>query len=615
MTSSISHVRGRAFIATALAAVLALSLAPAHGAGDERTGGSDVNRSGGSAGVGGGANQGVMTGDVPWCVPLTNKGGFWHPRPYRDNDYFLAPFPGCAGHDWTVALKNCFTGYMVWRFYGTLRPGDAARVVTRSRVEVPRWCGEGYEQTADFFFPNTTDVTGELATTVDGARADFGFHVWGSEYNNRTVVQTSEGVVTSGPATILQGDCTQPLIDLPNWFRTSVERNGSGARRSLFERYNATRRATGSAETARLDINAVTVPRRAEDVRFGSTGDCSSIYDYQGYLVDPAADAQTRRDNTVVVGTCAIPLERVGRVYTGRNNYAFFNDTVLDGKLGERYSMAKFPYGLAEDGVTAQYKKAVKESAFGAGLPLSPRPWPRDGAVARYGSGAWDREEILDPALMAKFVRCDYQSLAPQADLIGCEYTTGGCVNFVADTRDRGSSSEVYVEVKATLPRFYTASGELKVFRIPTTGRVLCSGRPCGSEPLDPRIISWDYSAKLVGEGGYRVCASKRQRGCDFTTEQAGRNGLATGTFFSPTSKGERVRLLVESTVTFARRVEREREVCETLTFTDPITGETQGDGVCYTEIVVEELAPETVSAHKIIPGDTSRTVTGSIGS
>ncbi len=618
LPSQRTRTRTATLLVTALAVTLIITPGQAQAAGSERTGGSDVNRSGGSAGVGGGANQGVMVGDVPWCVPETNKGGFWNPRPVRDDNYFLAPFPGCAGHEWTVALKNCFTGYMVWRFYGTLRGGDAARVVTRSRVEVPRWCGEGYEQNADFFFPNATDATGQVASTVDGSPADFAFHIWGSEYNNRTVVQTSEEVVTSGPATRLRGDCTQPLTDLPNWFRTSVETNASAARQTLWQRYTNTRRATGSPQTARLDINAVAVPRRAEDIRFGATDDCSSIYDYQGYLADTGASTRQRRDNTVVVGTCVIPVERVGRVYSGRNNYAFFNDTVLDGKLGERYSMSRFPYGLAEDGVTAQYKEMVKETAFGTGLPLSPRAWPKEERVARYGSGAWNREEVLDPDLLAKFVRCDYQALAPQSDLLGCEYSKSGCVGkeVTTDPRDRGSKSDVYVEVTSTLPRFFTASGDMKIFKIPTSGRVMCSGRVCGSEALDPRIIDWAYSTRLVGEGGYRVCSSKRQRGCDFTTEGAGKNGVITAAFYSPSSRGERVNLVVaEAYVTIARRVERALETCETITFTDPATGEVDSDMVCYTQIVIEELPPETIRASRLVPSDTSRAVTGSIGS
>lgn len=602
-------------MAALLATLLVLHDTVALGAGSEQTGGSGVNRSGGGSGVGGGANQNAMVGDIPWCVSETNKGGFWNPRPYRDNDYFLAPFPGCAGHDWTVALKNCFTGYMVWRFYGTLRTGDAARVVTRSRVEVPRWCGEGYEQNAEFFFPNATDAQGTPATYVDGNRADFAFNVWGSEDNNRTVVQTSEGIPTTGEVTRLRGDCTQPLTDLPNWFSTSIRSTPEAARKKLFERYQATRRATGSAQTARLDINAMDLPRSAADIRFGSTGDCSSIFDYQGFLADRDSSAETRQDNTVVVGTCAVPLERPGRVYSGRNNYAFFNDTVLDGKLGERYSMARFAYGLPDDFVITQYKTAVKASAFGEDLPLSPRPWPSVDRIGRLGSGAWNRQETSNPELLAKLVRCDYQSLAPQTDLLGCEYTAKGCVGYTIDPRTEGSTTTIQLEVAATLPRFFTASGELRRFRIPTSGRVLCGSRLCGTDRLDPRIISWVYEARLVGEGGYRPCSRSRQSGCDWLSGVAGTDGTITATFFSPTSKGERVRLVAEGSVTLARRVQRMQENCETITITDEISGEEESDRVCYTEVVIEELPPETVTTTVTRPLDTARTVTGSIGS
>jgi hypothetical protein len=613
----------RAILALILTAVMLITAAPAMGAGNEQTGGSGVNRSGGGSSVGGGANQDVMVGDVPWCVSSTNQGGFWAPRPTRNNNYFLAPFPGCEGHDWTVAMRNCFTGYMVWRFYGTLGDNGAAQVVTRSRVEVPRWCASGSDQIASFFFPNGTDATGQVASSVDGTKADFAYHIWGSIYNHRTIVQTSDSTNTTGVSKLLKGNCTQPLTNLPNWFRTSVSNNPDAARKKLYERFRATTAATGSAETGRLDINAVTVPNSPGGIRFGSIDDCSSIYDYQGYLDPKSAQSQSEafiRNNTVVVGTCAIPLERPARVYTG-GQYAYWTDEILDGKLGERYSMAKFPYGLADDAVTRQYKNAVKSDAFSdSSMPMSPRAWPSAERIGSLGSSAWNRPETKDRDLLAKYVRCDYQSLAPQTDLIGCEYTTAGCIKRDSTTevriKDSDQNSDVYVEVSATLPRYYTASGDLKVYRVPSTGKVLCKGRTCGTERLDPRIISWTYSTKLVGEGGYRACKSKRERNCDWFSDVAGKNGTLTGTFYSPTAKGERVRLVVaDAAVTFARRVEREIERCETITTTDERTGEKESDIVCYTEIIIEELPPETVNASVLLPKDSARTVTGSVGS
>ncbi len=626
--------RARTLLALLLVGVVTATSTPAWGAGNERTGGSNINRTGGSASVSGSAKQYELQGDVPWCNTATGGGGFWDPRPTRNNNYFLAPFPGCGGNEdrWTVNMKNCFTGYMVWRFYGTLRPGDATRVVTRSRVEVPRWCGEGYEQNAEFFFPNAADATGAPARTVDGVKADFAYFVNRSPLNNRTVVQTSEEMNTTGTATRLAGDCTRALTDLPNWFRESTKTNASAARQSLYQRFQSTRRAT-NAETARLDINSVSAPRNADDIRFGSTDDCSSIYDYQGYIaVGPGqkyqavelVPAEVLRDNTVVVGTCAIPLERPARVYSGRNNYAYYSDTAEDGALSERYSMARFAYGLADDSVIKGYKKVVGETAFGKGLPLTPMQWPSADRIGRLGSSAWQgRSETPDPQLVTKYTRCDYQTLAPQSDLLGCEYTKDGCPSIrtverreSASVKDVGLNSDVYVEVTATLPRFYTASGDLKEYKIPTTGRVLCSGRVCGTQRLDPRIISWNYRTQLAGIGGYRICDSKRQRNCDWFSDAAGKNGTITATFYSPTAKGEKARLVVsEATVTFARKVERQIERCESFTVTDPKTGEVTETVNCWTETIIEELPPETVSAALLVPGDTNRTVTGSVGS
>lgn len=633
-------LRASCVFALLLATVLSVTTVPAQAAGTEGTGGktnagSNVNRSGGSASVSGSARQDDITGAVPWCVTATGGGGFYDPTPTRNDNYFLAPFVGCGGNEngWTVNMKNCFTGYMVWRFYGTLRAGDQTRVVTRSRVEVPRWCGEGYEQNADFFFPNATDATGSPATTVDGNAADFAYKVFKSTQNNRTVVQTSELVNTTGTATKLRGSCTKPLTSLENWFQASIKDNAKGARETLYDRYQATRRATGSAQTARLDINAIDMPRSAEDIRFGSVGDCSSIFDYQGFIPTGTGQqyataseipASVIRDNTVVVGTCAIPLERPARVYKGRNNYAYYTDKVADGKLGERYSMAPFPYGLADDNVIKSYKAYVKTSAFGKGLPLTPMAWPSTERIGKYGSSAWKRNEVQDPERLAQYVRCDYQSLAPQTDLIGCE-RTGTCKN-PADTtrndsttrvRNQGVDADVYVEVTATLPRYYTASGELKVFRVPTTGQPLCrGGRVCGTERLDPRIVSWTYSTQLVGNNGYRACTKKGQRSCDWFSEVAGRNGTITASFYSPTAKGESVELVVtRASVTYIPKEERVIERCQVVTTTDGVTGEETSETVCWTETIIVELPPRTSEASLLLPGDAARTVTGSVGS
>lgn len=120
MRTSLTARRTRSLLASLLAASVLATTAPASAEVNERTGGSTVNRSSGSAGVGGSAKQYDLRGDVPWCVKETQTGGFWDPRPNKNSNYFLAPFPGCNnnGKDenlWTVDMKNCFTGYMVWR--------------------------------------------------------------------------------------------------------------------------------------------------------------------------------------------------------------------------------------------------------------------------------------------------------------------------------------------------------------------------------------------------------------------------------------------------------------------------------------------------------------------
>jgi hypothetical protein len=676
-----TRLRGRIAAAFLVTISLILTSTPALAYQLEETGGSKVNRTGGGSSVGGGADEdtdksvGRRDNDVPWCSGM-ERGGFWRDaaRTVVDNNYFIAPFPGCKGVKgaslsgtnrssitstttvWTPALKNCFTGYMVWRFYGTLRPNDANRVATVSRVEVPRWCADGKDQNADFFFPNATDATGNLAREVDGTRADFAYKT--ENYYGRTVVKTSDGVNTTGAAVMVKGNCTKPLTDLPNWLTTSVGANPEAARKKLFERYTDTRRVTNSSETARLDINATAVPRSAEDIRVGSTRDCSSIYDYQGYIKTgknspyaTAADIPQNviRDNTVVVGTCAIPLERPARVYTGRNNYAFFGPNVVGGRLGERYSKADFAYGVADDAITAQYKKIVGQTAFTDKIipgktPGTPVDWPAAERIAVVGTSAWNTVNVTPrPDLVEKFTRCDYQTLSPQTTLIGdpptceelgtcpkepdCTTSPRGCsstdITRTLRDKDTGRTSDVYVEVTATLRKYYTASGEMKQFDIPTRSRVLCNGSPCTGR-LDPRIISYDYRTELTSSSTFKPCATRGARGCDWFATGAGKNGEVKAVFYSPTAKGELVRFIVaEATVTFARKEEREITRCETVTVTNSVTGEVSSEEFCWTEIIIVELPPETANASVLISKNTTgeftpssdRTVTGSVGS
>jgi hypothetical protein len=56
-------------------------------------------------------------------------------------------------------------------------------------------------------------------------------------------------------------------------------------------------------------------------------------------------------------------------------------------------------------------------------------------------------------------------------------------------------------------------------------------------------------------------------------------------------------------------------ERCETFTFTDSRTGSTETEEVCFTELTLQEQAPETITAVVLVPENSSRSVSGSIGS
>jgi hypothetical protein len=336
-------------------------------------------------------------------------------------------------------------------------------------------------------------------------------------------------------------------------------------------------------------------------------------------------------------------------VYTGRNNYAYFGPNVVNGRMGERYSKAGFPYGIADDEITAQYKDIVGKTAFvdkniPGKVPGTPIDWPAKERIAVVGTSAWNTVDVTPrPDMVEKYTRCDYQTLSPQTALLGdpptckelgtcpveedCTTSPRGCsstdITRTIRDKDTGRTSDVYVEVTATLRKYYTASGEMKQFDIPTRSRVLCNGSPCTGR-LDPRIISYDYRTELTSSSTYKPCTTRGARGCDWFATGAGKNGEVKAVFYSPTAKGELVRFIVaEATVTFARKEEREIIRCETITVTDNVTGEVDSQEFCWTEIIIVELPPETANASVLISRNTTgentpssdRTVTGSVGS
>jgi len=599
---------------------LASSTHPATAGGSSYSGGTGTNSGSGSSGVGGGNSQNDLGDNVPYCNEETGGGGFG-----SDPNVFVAPFPGCIGAQWQYPIDRCFTGYMVWRFYGTMRPGNETKVITRSRVNFSDWCLPAGDQKATFFYPNATDALGyKVPERVDGSMSAFGWSKW-STVMGQTMYTTDTDVPTTGPAALRKGSCTSPLVEpgFKNWMQASLSEGKAAAQKWLFDRYNRTLALTGSRDIARLDINSPVYPQSPSDITSGSTTDCSSIMDYWGYKELPAGqrlDPITERNNTVMVGTCAIPLERPGRLYTmrGQRYHAYYNDEVKDGGLRERYSDAKFNFGMANDSVIQKFKEYIATDAHSNNkMPLTPF-WPSENQIKNNGSSAWGNAPYFNGERVANLVKCEYQTLAPATQLMGEIEPTPSPTPSPSNSSDtvvKPGTGDVYLAVNATLPRNYTASGDLKTFNVPTSARVLCGGRTCGTNKLDPRIVSWRYTTRLAGEGGYTPCQTKRSRNCGFYYEPGGKSRDLTAWFFSPTAKGQKARLEVTDVeIVIIPKQEITEAIRETRIVIDPVTlEEREVETVRYVTRIIE-LPAETRSGSVLSPDPASRNVTGSVG-
>ena len=596
---------------------IASSTLPASAGGSSYPGGTGTNSGSGSSGVGGGNSQDKLGDNIPYCYEPEGTGGFGsNPRVFR------APFPGCIGGDWAYPIDRCFTGYMVWRFYGTLKPGNETKVITRSQVKFSDWCLPAGDQKATFFYPNATDALGyKVPERVDGSMSAFGWSKW-STVMGETMYTTDTDVPTTGPASLRKGTCTDSLVEpgFTNWMKASLSEGKTSAQNWLFDRYNRTLALTGSRDIARLDINSPVYPQSPADITSGATNDCSSIMDYWGYKELPAGqtlDPITERDNTVMVGTCAIPLERPGRLYTKGNQrlHAFYNDDILDGGLRERYSDARFNFGMANDTTIQKFKNYIATDAHSNNrLPLAPF-WPSASQIKNRGSNAWSDAPVSNSQKVADLVKCEYQTLAPATQLMGTPPPPRPTPSGSTETVVKPGVGDVYLAVNATLPKNFTASGDLKPYNIPSTARVLCGGRVCGTNKLDPRIVSWKYTTRLAGEGGFTPCQTKRTRNCGFFHEAGGKSRDLTAWFFSPTAKGQKVRLEVTDVeIVIIPKQEITEEIRETRIVIDPVTlEEREVETVRYVTRIIE-LPAETRSGSVLSPDPVTRNVTGSVG-
>ena len=600
----------------------------------------------------------IKEGTAPTCYDNLKTGSWYetndngtYNKNITINDYFIKPFPGCYGYKWTENIKNCLTGTIAWRFYGNLT--DPAQAITLSKAGTRSPCESNIQ--AGLLYPNPMD-SGISYTDIGVIKSinKIGSEIYELKGNNN--------VITTGNVLSKKDRCNDNFINNENFKNRLGESLNTNSTQSikdeLYKEYKNEYNKTQSLVLASLHINHnlnVNITS-ANDISFGSLTDCSSIYDYQQYIETgfnkqyktySEVPQQLINQGTVVLGTCAIATERPARIYQKNSkelSYAFYGDRAESGMLTERYS--KIETGLKNkktsttDPITQKYKNAIIENYY-SGLPKGYINWPKAADINKQGSTAWNNLKEATKADIDRFLLenldCTYTKLEPTDRLIGCPVIKGNSspndpCKPIGPTPSPSPSPEpdisapssgVYIEISTQLPKFFTASGELKRYNIESESRVLCDGRTCktspeicdpGSCPIpDPVIVSHKYETDLIGVNGYRECRSKSERKCDFYASNGSKMSDISAIFFSPSAKGEYVKLGI--TAPLVRYIPQKYvEFCSPIVVgVDPKTGEDIMGCQSKFRLVQEKEVAGTQYYHK--KGSENKGVTGSSGS
>lgn len=640
---------------TIIAGISIIAVLPSYAAGP-------VNNSGGSYGSNyseaetkgsGKSFSQIKEGTAPTCF-ISKKTGSWfytnadgsYDKTRSMNNYFISPFPGCLGYKWSEFMTNCITGTFVFRFYGTLN--SPTQAITTSRSGIENTCEQSNR--AGLFYPNPMD-SGVPPSEIN-------ISILRDEDGNTVYSYINKDILTSGPVIEKKGSCNSDFISNPefkNRLEESIKENKlSSIKDELYLLYQEIRNKKFDNLLASLYINhdRKTDITKASDISLGSTSDCSSVFDYQQYIATGPKEKYKSfsdipenviNEGTVVVGTCAIATERPARIYLkgGDRDYAFYSSKAENGLLVERYSKYKVDLSnIKDDNITNKYKDAIINSNFD-NLPKSYLKWPSISDITKRGSTAWYSLSEPDITKANNFIReyfkCTYDIIKPVDKLLGddglCEennkpkpcptLSPSPSPSPSEQTNISGLGSGVYLVIESTLPKYYTASGELQIYNIQSKGRVVCDGGPCKSAPAicdpgscptpDPIIIDYNYVTDLIGVNGYRECSKKNQLKCDFYSTLGKKDAAIEAIFYSPSEKKESVKLVINSPR--VRYIpQRYVEFCSPIVIgVDPETGEDIiGCEVKYRLVQDPERATNNYYHKK---GGENKGVTGSTGS
>lgn len=558
----------------ALLTTLALLISPAAAMADQ------WDESGPGSGGNGDASSGYDPNDseIYECGQTIGKlpnvlykkiNGKWRP-------YFASAYPGCLGLGVSVTGKTkiCPVGYEVYRFYGI--KGKAPNAVTRSRLNMPSWCGT--ESVYSFAAQTSWDNRIAKGPGLPDFKASASS---GDQKRNGLPSQVGRReteYLTSGTPTKVFGKCDDvstpnPLID---WMAKASPAERVAYRAAIGNAYdklsrskvkgkavNKTYPKTAAAELGMREVRIMRYRTMPDQQRFpgqAPTEDKSGPYAYAKFMqfekrecatafnFAAVSDSVTKKQlgPTPVYGSCYVPLMRQARQMSagGRKYWAFQE---ISRGYGERYSTYFRDQKDLGDKVPSSWRTAMRNDYLNRASKLDNGffgPKGQQMIPANHYPG-----EKTHTNIGAQVPFSTRDSAKDLAALAKCRF--GNTVTLDIPATDPPPTTAV-MNLKVTSPKVLQAGGARYVAEFRVKGNqnqmVCAGGKSCGNTVT---LAELSYRMRLVGLNGYVQCAAGQVSGCDYRILSLvpggpNKDGVARVEFYTGTQPTERVQLVLD---------------------------------------------------------------------
>jgi hypothetical protein len=532
--------------------------------------GSGGGSSGGGNYLDGDWKCGQQIGGIPGAGYLKRDGKY--------RLYYAAPYVKCDGSDpknrFTMSNQRgyCPTGFEVYRFYG--QEGKQPTAVTRSRLNLPSWCGKPAGDDSPYSFPAQTswdDTPGTAPGSPDYIYKGTNFHMKDNGLTPTTYGTRDTGKLTPTAPTIVKGKCATVSRKNPVWekWASLTERQKIGYRAILGQVYwkaskngkwvASGRAAAGLRTGAGYRTNwsptktaneGVAPPKDRNGQYFYFTSftfdqrNCSTPFNFAKVVDD--ATGKIEGNYKPVYGTCYVPLIRLTQEFrdpsTGKKHLAF---PELERGQGERISTYyRNDRGNAPAADQNRWRKILKDDY----LKRAPKgtAWPLNSKGAQL-LPAQSHPGERSTARLVDAVMYDKQAAAQDFSkyakcMLGDAVTLSGLSSSATAVQATAQIDVVGDQVLKSGGALYKATFDI------SRPKLMCGASEC--KPSQATIKSASYDLTITGLNGYTECAGSGTAGCDYKvltkkTGNANTPGQVVIEFYNATAPAERIAVKV----------------------------------------------------------------------